>query len=391
MDHFLVFGRHPRLSLAEFSSTRPHAYVRALAGAGAVVRDADWDGASLMQALGGCVKVGDVHLEMPHTDLDADVITDLLRSKLRGGRVIFGLSVLGGTPAARTRLEKLALGVKRACSMTGASARWVTSKQNASLSPAAVAKLHLTTDGYDIVLLVHGETVSIGLTTDVQDADAWSLRDYGRPIRDDENGMLPPKLARIMVNLARVTDGGTMCDPFCGSGTVLMEAALATHASTIIGSDIEERQVASTQENLAWCVGKRIFRKDDMKRFDLITSDVRTLTKHLKPNCVDSVVTEGSLGPLLSGHETLPTLQKNVEGITTLWRDTFAALHPLVRKGGRMVCVWPAFKTSHGMARIDLTDDPGLEGWRMADGDPLLYHRPGQRVMRRIVILDRSA
>ncbi|MFH1078322.1 MAG: methyltransferase domain-containing protein [Patescibacteria group bacterium] len=388
MDHFLVFGRHPRLSLAEFTAIRPDADVRALTGAGAVVRDGAWDGAVLMHRLGGSVKLGDVHLEVPHAGLDAGVIADLLLSRRRGDRIVFGFTVLGGTPKARKRLEKLALGVKRACSTQGASARWVTSDRGEPLSPAAVAKLKLTTDGYDVVLLAHGETVSIGLTTQVQDADAWSLRDYGRPIRDDENGMLPPKLARIMANLAEVPDGGTLCDPFCGSGTFLMEAALATRASRIIGSDIVERQVAAARENLDWCISKRILRPDDMGRLDFVVSDVRTLAQHLKRASIDRIVTEGTLGPPLSGHETLPTLMRTVDTLTSLWRDALAALLPLMRPSGRMVCVWPAFKTSHGMARVDLTDDPSLDGWHMADGDPLLYHRPGQHVMRRIVVLE---
>ena len=397
MKRFLVFGTHPRLSLAEFRAVRTGIAPPTVCGPAVVVDDPAWDGAVLMQRLGGTVKLGDVFLDLPRDEVTADDIADLIRSKPRGKKTIFGFSVFGGAPAARKRLEKLALGVKRSLSKEGASVRWVTSDDGAALSPAAVAKLHLTTDGYDVALLVHGDRVSVGLTTHVQDADAWSLRDYGRPVRDDENGMLPPKLARIMANLAQTPDGGTILDPFCGSGTVLMEAALATDAQEIIGSDISAEQVASTATNLEWCVAKRILNADDMKRFKVFQADVRGISKHVKTGSVDRIVTEGYLGPPLTGHETLETLRRNEKEISDLWRDALAAFRPLLKDDGRIVCVWPSFKSSHGTARVDLSDDPSVaERYEIIDPlgdwdtsrDPLLYHRPNQRVMRRIVVLE---
>lgn len=400
MKHFLVFGTHPRLSLAEFKAIRPDLKAApTVCGPAAIVDDATWDGAAFMQKLGGTVKLGDVLLELPKDGVTADAIADLIRSKPRGGKVMFGLTAYGGTPQTKKRLENLALDVKRSLSRKGFPARWVTS-ENGALSPAAVAKLHLTTDGYDVVLLAHGDTVSIGFTTEVQDADAWSLRDYGRPVRDDENGMLPPKLARMMANLAGCPEKGVILDPFCGSGTVLMEAALATKASKIIGSDNSAEQVAATAKNLEWCVTKRILRPDDAARFKVFQADVRNLSRHVQTGSVDRVVTEGYLGPPLTGHETLETLKRNVKEISDLWRDTFAALHPLMKEGGRIVCVWPSFKSSHGVARVDLSADPDLpKRFKIVDPlgdwdtsqDPLLYHRPSQRIMRRIVILERMA
>lgn len=392
MKHFLVFGSHPRLSLAEFRASRPDMKADPIeCGPAILVDDPSWDGAVAMQTLGGTVKLGDVFREMPTDGVTAEAVADLMRSKPRGEKAVFGFSVHGGTPAVRKRLEKLAIGVKRDLSRRGFPARWVTSEDGASPSPAAVAKLRLTTDGYDVVLLVHGDETSIGLTTHVQDADAWSFRDAGRPFRDDENGMLPPKLARMLVNLAGTPKNGTLFDPFCGSGTVLMEAALATRAAKIIGSDVSAEQVAATAKNLEWCVTKRVLRTDDMARFKIFQSDVRNLSKHVRTGSVDRVVTEGDLGPMLSGHETLETLKRNAAALTALWRDALTSLHPLMKPGGRVVCIWPSFKSSHGIAAVDLSDDPALtERFRVLDRS-LAYHRPGQRVMRRIAILETLA
>lgn len=266
------------------------------------------------------------------------------------------------------------------------------------LSPAAVAKLKLTTEGYDFVILPEGTNVHVGLTTHVQDADAWSHRDYGRPIRDDENGMLPPKLARMMVNLAQVKDGDTIIDPFCGSGTVLMEAVLATAASKIIGSDLEAKQVASTERNISWMAETAgILTRASRERIHTFTSDVRTIRDHLTSDTINAVITEGSLGPPLRGHEYQDQLDKNKVTIEALWKDALTALHPTLAVGARLVICWPSFKTSNGLARVGLdaeVDALGyrlmnpLEGWDASNG-PMVYHREKQRVARRIVVLER--
>ncbi|MEO5927863.1 MAG: DNA methyltransferase [Patescibacteria group bacterium] len=394
MRHFAIFGSHPRLSLAEFKAVKPSLAAPILSGAAGLFDDPDWDGALLMNKLGGTVKLGDIHDECPVAELSADHIAQLFLNTPRADRIVFGLTIYGGTPAAKKRFAKLPLEIKRVLKANDKSVRWVTSENDAPLSPAAVAKLNLTTEGYDGVIAIHGEQAAIGLTTNVQDAEFWGERDFGRPSRDDENGMLPPKLARMMVNLGRINDGDVIIDPFCGSGTVLMEAALATRAKKIIGSDIDSKQVEMTRQNNEWLIQRHILRREDAERFQLFTSDVRRIATHLRDK-IDVVVTEGYLGPALRGSESERALEKTAEEITDLWRDSFTALKPLLNKKARLVCIWPAMKTSHGMARIDLTnelDELGytlenpLEEWDATNG-PLLYAREGQRVMRRIVVL----
>lgn len=399
MPQFLVFGIHPRLSLAEYRALRPalDAPPRLMTN-GAVTDDPGWDGDDLMRRLGGTVKLGEIVLTCRTDELDPERLAALCAERPRGNDVAFGLSVIGGTPGNRRALERLPLHLKRALKQRGIRSRWVTSKDSPSLSPAAVAKLRLTTEGYDFVLLADGKDVHVGLTTNVQDADAWSRRDYGRPARDDEAGMLPPKLARMLVNLARVEDGSTVLDPFCGSGTVLMEAALATRAAKIIGSDLEPKQAAAAEGNLEWLLAEGILQPSDRERVSVFAADVKLLGHHLKSSTVDRVVTEGDLGPPLKGHETQKQLDKNRDAVTELWRGALASLRPLLADRARLVIVWPSFKTSGGLSRVKLDDELPALGYGLVnplkDWDdsnaPLIYHREGQRVARRIVVLERA-
>lgn len=60
---------------------------------------------------------------------------------------------------------------------------------------------------------------------------------------------LDSKLARCMVNLAQLKEGRTICDPFCGTGTILLEAeSMRIHG---IGIDFDKNMCNIAKENLA--------------------------------------------------------------------------------------------------------------------------------------------
>lgn len=394
MLHFAVFGSHPRISLAEIRALKPYLAPPLLSGSGAVFTDDAWDGDALMSRLGGTTKLGTIIATMRIDEISGTAIVQALPQKPLAA-IDFGFTCYGGTSAQKYRFKKLPLETKKAFKASGIPSRWVTGKEGEDIAPAAIAKLHLTTDGFDLCLFFDGTTVHVGRTTHVQNADAWSLRDYGRPARSETKGMLPPKLARILVNLAVMPSAGTLLDPFCGSGTILMETALATQAAHIIGSDLDPKQISDTKKNISWLTEKHIFSRDDQRRVETIVADARKLMHIAKPGTVNAVVSEGYLGPLLKGNESLAVLKKNAAEISNLWRDTLLELKPLLTKKARLVCVWPAFKTTGGVARVDLEQDlPSLgytlvdpfEDWNVPAG-PLLYHRPGQHVMRRIVLI----
>ncbi len=57
------------------------------------------------------------------------------------------------------------------------------------------------------------------------------------------------KLSRCMVNLSGLKEGQTLCDPFCGTGTVLLEAeSMKIHG---IGIDFDSEMCDITRRNLA--------------------------------------------------------------------------------------------------------------------------------------------
>lgn len=400
-SHFLVFGTHPLLSLAEAKAViggeRP-----VIVGPVALFTQENWDGAWLQQRLAGTIKLGDVLFSCSLKELTAEKIVEALPAREGTSKLTFAVTTYGSGGA----LKRLPIELKKALREGGRSVRWFAD-EGGQVSPAAVAKLGLTTEGYDIVVAIERGTAHVGITMQVQDADAWSLRDYGRPSRDARNGMLPPKLARMMVNIGigatspplSLETGGTsltIIDPFCGSGTVLMEAALLDQHAKIVGADIEERQIADTNRNLDWMVEHRLISQEQRDGIKCFPHDVRSIQRAIHEP-VELVVTEGFLGTPLKGHETNMQLERDVRAITDLWHETLSELAKIQPAGGIVVGVWPLLKTTHAEAEVDLTPflfelgyemvNP-LEGWseRM---EMLVYARADQKVQRRVVVLKR--
>jgi tRNA (guanine10-N2)-dimethyltransferase len=59
---------------------------------------------------------------------------------------------------------------------------------------------------------------------------------------------MQPKLARCIVNLARPPEGGTLLDPFCGVGGILLEAVAIRCLA--IGADADPRMIRGARTNL---------------------------------------------------------------------------------------------------------------------------------------------
>ena len=95
-------------------------------------------------------------------------------------------------------------------------------------------------------------------------------------------GSMSPKLARCMVNLARVKEGDLVLDPFCGTGGILIEAGII--GCKVVGSDIYWKMKNGTAINLEH------YGITDYRTFNL---DVRELKMYEK---VAAVVTDPPYG-----------------------------------------------------------------------------------------------
>lgn len=338
---------------------------------------------TLQAQLGGVSKMGSIV-----TSVNADTLADTLRQELEQvpeqGKLKFGISVYSyGGPAGEIRkaVRRIAIDVKKAIKESGRSIRYVESKES-TLSSVVVSKNSLHIHGTEFVLLVGRDEILLGRTKTVQDFQDWSHRDYDRPARDAKRGMLPPKLARMMLNLSgKDLRKSVVLDPFCGSGTILMEAIMLG-AKQLIGSDVQEQAIDDTQKNLAWLDISGISLPD----VRLIQSPAREVIQYLDENSVDVIVTEPFLGNPRSGKETTSDVKKQISELETVYRKSFQALRPLLHQGARIVIANPvhvvgnerlAVPTKKILESLGYTSQPFLE--------PLVYERKGQFVARELL------
>jgi tRNA G10 N-methylase Trm11 len=271
----------------------------------------------------------------------------------------------------------------------------VTSRDKA-LSSVVVEQNGLVEKGADFALLPKDDKLFIGRTLAVQPFKELSYRDFGRPGRDDRSGMLPPKLAQIMINLAcpAFAVDTVLFDPYCGSGTVLTEALLLG-ARQVIGLDISERAIKDSGDNIIWARQKFALAGFS---FDLFRDDARQASRHIRPGSVDAIVTEPYLGPQRGAFD-MGRVKKELESLYSQSLEDFVRL---LKPGGKICMVWPVF--SRGNHRNFLA--PKLSGLKIARVWPdkiiakirpdlserglPVYGRPGQKVWREIVVLEKK-
>ncbi len=244
----------------------------------------------------------------------------------------------------------------------------------------------------------------VGATCAVQDIEEYTARDMGKPFRDTRTGLLPPKLAQIMLNLATMTfpkdlrskledagnwEGVTVWDPFCGSGVILMETLL--RRAHTIGSDRMERAIKGCRQNMRWlrlrektpkAIAHEVFKQNATKSCTL-------------PKNPTVIVTETSLGPGLSKPPTkqeVAKLLREAEALESAFFQNIAALLPDVP----IVCTFPVYITRDGVKHqltksLKMIDKLGyrLTGvhtpfHKKNDRMSLVYLRPDQHVGREI-------
>lgn len=92
---------------------------------------------------------------------------------------------------------------------------------------------------------------------------------------------LNPVIARLLVNLSEVPAGGSLLDPFCGTGGILIEAGLC--GVEVFGLDAQERMVEGARENLeAFGIIDHEIRKGEIRnlegifdrKFDALVTDL---------------------------------------------------------------------------------------------------------------------
>lgn len=142
-------------------------------------------------------------------------------------------------------------------------------------------------------------------------------------------GVITPKIARALVNLSEIKEGGgVLLDPFCGTGGILIEAGLIGGATTLVGIDIQKKMARGAEANL------RFYGLDA----NLVVGDASKMA--LRDDSVDAIVTDPPYGrsSLVSGVGYL-TVESRSLFRESLYRNALAEFHRVLKKRGKVVVI----------------------------------------------------
>ncbi len=412
MDSLVVLGRQPHLGLAEVESIYGSTKVQRVGNQAARI---SVDPCILtFDRLGGSTKFCKVLTTLDTTNWK-QIEKFLLKvspdhsQRMPAGKMNLGLSVIG-LDVPLKQLEATGLTLKKAIRKTGRSVRLVPNK-TAELNTAQVIHNKLTNPtGWELVFIRDGEKTCVAQTVKVQDIDSYTLRDRSRPKRDARVGMLPPKLAQIIINLAigplpaetlsnicdipaeaeipHPTMTETILDPFCGTGVVLQEAALMGYPT--YGTDIEQRMIDYTTANLAWL----------QETYHLnVTAALETAdatNHHWQASPVQVVACESYLGRPFTTRPSEEVLMQTMSECNLIIKKFLRNISSQLAAGTRLCVAVPAWQAKLGLFKhlplLDSLEELGYNrvSFEHVTNEDLLYYREDQIVARELLVLRRK-
>ena len=388
--YIAILGRQPALGMAELEKIYGGENVAWFSSSTATINSDSFS----LDHLGGTQKAGKVILELPRGDL-REISMKIVRyytKKWSEGesKITLGISSYG-LPASSREIQKIGIILKQKLKTSQRSLRLIPNAEpTLNTAVSHHNKLGLAENKVEILIVrAQNGRIIVAESIGAQNITALAKRDQGRPKRDAFVGMLPPKLAQIIINLATPTQPSsrqdlTLLDPFCGTGVILQEAALMSYE--VYGTDLSEKMVEYSEKNLDWLqdtyhlpVSRTLHHGDAMN------------TTWRQP--IHAVACESYLGQPFSAPPS-PSKLTEVRGncnhiISTFLKNIARQLTP-----GTPLCVAvPAWKDAFGsFTHLPLISQLEKLGYTQhqftnVQSSDLLYYREDQVVARQLLVL----
>lgn len=391
MKYVAIAGRQPLISLAEIQALYDKA--ARLVGKKLVFFEINEDGEENISPdinrLGGSLKLGRFF------NTDFSKLAKFLATTHPEGKITLGISDFSKQKKSGLAKQK-SMELKRSLARVGRSVRVITSNEpEISSATAHHNQLGEKAGCFEIFLIDREIYLSLG----TQNITAYTERDQARPARDAKVGMLPPKLAQILINLCgKLPEGARVLDPFCGTGVVLQEAAIMGYVP--YGTDLNERMVEYSKKNLSW-----LFNERNQKRFKILPDLIQKKDQILKAISVgdatsftwegeiDAVAFEGYLGAPMSKPPVDIKFKTEKAKCREIAMGFLKNITPQIKSGTPVVMALPAWLRENGKyAGLNILDEIqemgyNFEKFQDLSQSDLLYYREGQIVAREIIVI----
>lgn len=353
----------------------------------------------MLDRMGGIIKI--IQLEkLGSTHSIKDRIFDKIKKLDTSSKIVFGISGYDWPYHSTHQINGLGINIKKNL----AKARFVNLKEKTFLSSAEINRNQILKKGLEICLLSDSQKQSIylGQTLAIQNYLSYGLRDYKKPQRDTKSGMLPPKLAQIMINLGSGSHQQNIFiyDPFCGTGTILVEGLLSGHS--VMGSDSSPEAIRQSKENID---NKKLdLHERQRASISLFVQDAQSIDKIKLPQNPNLVISELYLGPPLNFLPSDERIKNDTKKLIKLYLNFLKSVKR-IHSIKTLVLAMPYYNSDKGPILLDIIDEIDSIGYTRMDPlrgisvpaqflagfnqkrKTLLYAIPDQIVGREIIIL----
>lgn len=385
--YIAILGRQPALSVAELESIYGSQLVRWLSDQAALIDTDNFD----FNRLGGSQKAGRVVLETSSSWRQVSkTITQYYAKAWQDAshKITLGISVYGLQVPAR-EVQRTAITLKKQLRQHNVSLRTIPNQEPAlNTATSHHNKLGLSANKVELLVVqARGGRIYIAESIGAQNITALAARDQARPKTDAFVGMLPPKLARMMINMTVSQGPGRLLDPFCGTGVVLQEAALLDF--TPYGSDLSEKMVDYSTHNLAWLADKC---RLDRSVWRIEPGDAM---KHSWQPPIDLIVAEAYLGQPFSAPPSPAKLREVRGNCNHIISEFLKNVSTQIASGTPLTLAVPAWRDTDGrFTHLPLIHELESFGYRRrelkrVEPHQLLYYRENQVVARELLLLEK--
>lgn len=383
--YIFELGQNPELSIAELNSILGQDKLLENYDKIAIYSsEKEIDTLVLQNKIGGTIKIMKVVGEIPYPNEKSEELTIYLSKALEEAfseeffnktKIDFGISIFNLRNRKSINIKTLLKNFKKFLKNSlNTSSRFVNiSFENPKTS--TIYKAQLAKKGLDLNIIGCTKNILIAKGISIQNIDDYRLRDYEKPARDSRIGMLPPKLAQIMINLAEPAQ--SLIDPFCGTGTILYEGMLM--GKTMIGSDNNPDMIKASKINCEFI--EQEFNTDPVQKIFL--KDARFIKEEEVNEKLDGIATEGFLGPAVSQIPYPDKIKSNYKEIKDLYVSWLKNSKKFIKKGGKIVFCLPDYSKNIEGPLKDILNETGL-----ILKEKYLYKRVDQIVGRLICVVE---
>ncbi len=384
--YIALLGRQPTLSVAELEVLYGSSNVQWFSGISATISTNDFD----FNRLGGTQKAGRVVAELRGNwrQVGSQIAKNYESEwTKREGKITLGLSAYGFPESARD-IQKTGLILKKKLREHGVSVRLIPNNEPALNTAASHHnKLGLNDSHIELLIVRAGDgRVIVAESVGAQNITAFAARDQARPKTDAFVGMLPPKLARMMVNMSSI-EKGRVLDPFCGTGVILQEAALL--GFDIYGTDLSDKMIDYSSSNLEWLnQTHHLSTKPTLNQADAMTATW--------DSPIDAIACETYLGQPFSAPPSPAKLIEVRGNCNHIISSFLTNLFDQIPSGTPLCIAVPAWKSKEDtFTHLPFIAHLDKLGYRrreltLVNPDQLLYYRENQVVARELLLLEKA-